>query len=143
MSPASERPHIQNDTITINHRFATDHIIKLSISHALSQVRWLHWLVAHMMNAERLQLQEMWVHALQHAGVMHVIFYQQQPLLLQSWPILHAEHQAVRLRGARLGDCGSYQRPARQSCHDWCVPAHTWHFDTVFIDAAASERTLD
>ena len=38
---ASERPHIQNDTITINHRFATDHIIKLSISHALSQVRWL------------------------------------------------------------------------------------------------------
>lgn len=35
---ASERPHIQNDTITINHRFANDHIIKLSISHALSQV---------------------------------------------------------------------------------------------------------
>ncbi len=34
----SERPHIQNDTITINHRFANDHIIKLSISHALSQV---------------------------------------------------------------------------------------------------------
>ena len=34
---ASERPHIQNDTITINHRFAHDHLIKLSISHALSQ----------------------------------------------------------------------------------------------------------
>ena len=42
LSTASERPHIQNDTITINHRFATDHIIKLSISHALSQVRPLH-----------------------------------------------------------------------------------------------------
>ena len=25
------------DTITINHRFASDHLIKLSISHALSQ----------------------------------------------------------------------------------------------------------
>ena len=34
---ASERPHIQNDTITINHRFAHDHLLKLSISHALSQ----------------------------------------------------------------------------------------------------------
>lgn len=34
---ASERPHIQNDMITIHHRFATDHLIKLSISHALSQ----------------------------------------------------------------------------------------------------------
>ena len=33
----SERPHIQNDTITINHRFTHDHLIKLSISHALSQ----------------------------------------------------------------------------------------------------------
>eukprot|EP00884_Botryococcus_braunii_P016721 jgi/Botrbrau1/3732/Bobra.0363s0017.2 len=34
---ASERPNISNDTITINHRFAQDHLIKLSISHALSQ----------------------------------------------------------------------------------------------------------
>ena len=34
----NERPHIQNDTITINHRFANDHTIKLSISHALAQV---------------------------------------------------------------------------------------------------------
>ena len=34
---ASERPHIQNDMITIHHRFANDHLIKLSISHALSQ----------------------------------------------------------------------------------------------------------
>ena len=34
---ASERPHIQNDMITIHHRFAADHLIKLSISHALSQ----------------------------------------------------------------------------------------------------------
>lgn len=34
---ASEKPHIQNDTITINHSFANDHLIKLSISHALSQ----------------------------------------------------------------------------------------------------------
>jgi uncharacterized Rmd1/YagE family protein len=34
---ASEKPNISNDTITINHRFAHDHLIKLSISHALSQ----------------------------------------------------------------------------------------------------------
>ncbi|KAK9822191.1 hypothetical protein WJX81_000989 [Elliptochloris bilobata] len=34
---ANEKPHIQNDTITINHRFVGDHLIKLSISHALSQ----------------------------------------------------------------------------------------------------------
>lgn len=34
---ASERPNISNDTITINHRFSQDHLIKLSISHALSQ----------------------------------------------------------------------------------------------------------
>jgi len=34
---ASERPHIQNDTITISNRAATDHTIKLSISHALAQ----------------------------------------------------------------------------------------------------------
>ena len=34
---ANERPHIQNDTITINHRLSTDHRIKLSISHALAQ----------------------------------------------------------------------------------------------------------
>ncbi|KAK9796644.1 hypothetical protein WJX73_007435 [Symbiochloris irregularis] len=34
---ANERPHIQNDTITIHHRFSSDHLIKLSISHALSQ----------------------------------------------------------------------------------------------------------
>ena len=46
----SERPHIQNDTITINHRFANDHIIKLSISHALSQVGG--WLLPHR-NASR------------------------------------------------------------------------------------------
>jgi Uncharacterised ACR, YagE family COG1723 len=34
---ASEKPHIQNDTITISTRLAGDHLIKLSISHALSQ----------------------------------------------------------------------------------------------------------
>ncbi|KAK9814251.1 hypothetical protein WJX72_002986 [[Myrmecia] bisecta] len=34
---ANEKPHIQNDTITINHRLSNDHLIKLSISHALSQ----------------------------------------------------------------------------------------------------------
>ena len=34
---ANERPHIQNDTITINHRLSNDHRIKLSISHALAQ----------------------------------------------------------------------------------------------------------
>ena len=34
---ANERPHIQNDTITINHRLSTDHRVKLSISHALAQ----------------------------------------------------------------------------------------------------------
>jgi uncharacterized Rmd1/YagE family protein len=34
---ASERPNISNDTITIDRRFAHDHIIKLSISHGLSQ----------------------------------------------------------------------------------------------------------
>lgn len=33
----SEKPHIQNDTITINYRLANDHLIKLSISHALAQ----------------------------------------------------------------------------------------------------------
>ena len=34
---ANEKPHIQNDTITINHRLSNDHRIKLSISHALAQ----------------------------------------------------------------------------------------------------------
>lgn len=34
---ANERPHIQNDTITISHKLANDHSIKLSISHALAQ----------------------------------------------------------------------------------------------------------
>ncbi|KAL4430906.1 hypothetical protein ABPG75_006162 [Micractinium tetrahymenae] len=33
----SEKPHIQNDTITINYRLRNDHLIKLSISHALAQ----------------------------------------------------------------------------------------------------------
>lgn len=33
----SEKPHIQNDTITINYRLANDPTIKLSISHALAQ----------------------------------------------------------------------------------------------------------
>jgi uncharacterized Rmd1/YagE family protein len=33
----SERPHIQNDTFTINWRAAGDHVLKLSISHALAQ----------------------------------------------------------------------------------------------------------
>lgn len=34
---ATEKPHIQNDTFTINYRLASDHILKLSISHALAQ----------------------------------------------------------------------------------------------------------
>ena len=34
---ASEKPHIQNDTFTINYRLAGDHVLKLSISHALAQ----------------------------------------------------------------------------------------------------------
>jgi uncharacterized Rmd1/YagE family protein len=34
---ASEKPHIQNDTFTINYRLAGDHLLKLSISHALAQ----------------------------------------------------------------------------------------------------------
>ncbi|PNW74201.1 hypothetical protein CHLRE_13g589250v5 [Chlamydomonas reinhardtii] len=33
----SEPPHIQNDTITINRRQATDHQVRLAISHALAQ----------------------------------------------------------------------------------------------------------
>ncbi|KAL4859482.1 Sporulation protein RMD8 [Chlorella vulgaris] len=33
----NEKPHIQNDTITINLRLRSDHLIKLSISHALAQ----------------------------------------------------------------------------------------------------------
>ncbi|KAG2497298.1 hypothetical protein HYH03_004881 [Edaphochlamys debaryana] len=33
----SEPPHIQNDTITINRRQATDHRVRLAISHALAQ----------------------------------------------------------------------------------------------------------
>jgi hypothetical protein len=37
---ANERPHIQNDTITISHKLANDHSIKLSISHALAQVHF-------------------------------------------------------------------------------------------------------
>ncbi|KFM27910.1 Sporulation protein RMD1 [Auxenochlorella protothecoides] len=32
-----EKPHIQNDTFTINYRLAKDHLLKLSISHALAQ----------------------------------------------------------------------------------------------------------
>jgi uncharacterized Rmd1/YagE family protein len=34
---ASEKPHIQNDTFTINYRLAGDHLLKLSISHGLAQ----------------------------------------------------------------------------------------------------------
>ncbi len=34
---ANERPHIQNDTITINPRLSADHHIKMSISFAFSQ----------------------------------------------------------------------------------------------------------
>lgn len=34
---ATEKPHIQNDTFTINYRLAGDHLLKLSISHALAQ----------------------------------------------------------------------------------------------------------
>jgi uncharacterized Rmd1/YagE family protein len=34
---ATERPNISNDTITISHHFAHDHLTKLSISHALTQ----------------------------------------------------------------------------------------------------------
>lgn len=34
---ASERAHVQNDVFTINYRSAGDHLIKLSISHALAQ----------------------------------------------------------------------------------------------------------
>eukprot|EP00889_Picochlorum_renovo_P007790 jgi/Picre1/34820/NNA_002286.t1 len=33
----SEKPHIQNDTFTINYRYAGDHLVKLSVSHALAQ----------------------------------------------------------------------------------------------------------
>jgi uncharacterized Rmd1/YagE family protein len=33
----SERPHIQNDVFTINYRYAGDHLVKLSVSHALAQ----------------------------------------------------------------------------------------------------------
>jgi uncharacterized Rmd1/YagE family protein len=33
----SDKPHIQNDTFTINYRLAGDHLLKLSISHALAQ----------------------------------------------------------------------------------------------------------
>jgi uncharacterized Rmd1/YagE family protein len=33
----SEKPHIQNDTFTINYRYADDHLVKLSMSHALAQ----------------------------------------------------------------------------------------------------------
>ncbi|GIL62527.1 hypothetical protein Vafri_16738 [Volvox africanus] len=33
----SEPPHIQNDTITINRRQATDHRVRLAMSHALAQ----------------------------------------------------------------------------------------------------------
>lgn len=34
---ANEKPHIQNDTFTINYRYANDHLVKLSVSHALAQ----------------------------------------------------------------------------------------------------------
>ena len=34
---ANERPHIQNDTITINPRLSNDHRLKMSISFAFSQ----------------------------------------------------------------------------------------------------------
>lgn len=34
---ATDKPHIQNDTFTISYRLAGDHLLKLSISHALAQ----------------------------------------------------------------------------------------------------------
>lgn len=34
---ANEKPHIQNDTFTINYRYSNDHLVKLSVSHALAQ----------------------------------------------------------------------------------------------------------
>lgn len=34
---SNERPHIQNDVFTINYRYANDHLVKLSVSHALAQ----------------------------------------------------------------------------------------------------------
>lgn len=33
----SEKPHIQNDTFTINYRHAGDHLLKMSVSHAIAQ----------------------------------------------------------------------------------------------------------
>ena len=33
----SEKPHIQNDIFTINYRHAGDHLLKMSVSHALAQ----------------------------------------------------------------------------------------------------------
>lgn len=34
---SNEKPHIQNDVFTINYRYANDHLVKLSVSHALAQ----------------------------------------------------------------------------------------------------------
>jgi uncharacterized Rmd1/YagE family protein len=34
---SNEKPHIQNDVFTINYRYAGDHLVKLSVSHALAQ----------------------------------------------------------------------------------------------------------
>lgn len=34
-----ERPNIQNDLVTLNHKMAGDPLIKLSIAHALAQAR--------------------------------------------------------------------------------------------------------
>ena len=33
----TEKPHVQNDTVTLHKRFAQDHKMKLAISYALAQ----------------------------------------------------------------------------------------------------------
>jgi hypothetical protein len=88
-TPASERPHIQNDTITINHRFANDHIIKLSISHALSQVRPLQ----HAGGTPHLQPISC---ACADTGA-HLWRSDIGPCAETNWCRMHAEHEAVRL----------------------------------------------